>query len=456
MGTDINFKNHLGRTYGTRIGLPAFDPAAQAYFAARGITGATQQAAIDTLVKGLKTDGIWSKMKAIYPFVTDNRNLWSYTNDVTAGNWVRSGFTATANSTTAPDGTTTADTLTENTSGGNHYISNQATAIALSNGNCTMSIYVKKIVRDWFVVSLFDGTTGRNAWFNINTGVVGTVQSGATASISDAGNGWYRCSITMPMSASNVNFTAYYGANADNSVVYTGNGLASYYVWGAQLEIGSLSTYQPIATTQQAYIASQFKYNLKDPRDLDAAFRLVFNGGWTFSTTGALPNGTNGFADTKFDQTLLSQTNGEIGVYSRTNIKATYIDIGVYAAANDYTLFTYVSLSGDQMYGKASCPDISSGYNPINSLGLFSINADGVNTQKFYKNGILGATKNVTSGATTSKNIYLSAGNGAASPIFYSTRQLALSYISQTLNATEAANLYTRVQAYQTSLNRQV
>ena len=45
--------------------------------------------------------------------------------------------------------------------------------------------------------------------------------------------------------------------------------------------------------------ATTHKYNLKDPRDLDAAFRLVFNGGWTHSSTGATPNGTNGYADTK-------------------------------------------------------------------------------------------------------------------------------------------------------------
>ena len=35
------------------------------------------------------------------------------------------------------------------------------------------------------------------------------------------------------------------------------------------------------------------KWNLKDPRDLDIAFRLVFSGGWTHSSTGALANGTN-------------------------------------------------------------------------------------------------------------------------------------------------------------------
>jgi hypothetical protein len=36
--------------------------------------------------------------------------------------------------------------------------------------------------------------------------------------------------------------------------------------------------------------ASQHKFNLKDPRDLDAAFRLVFTGGWTHSSNGILGN----------------------------------------------------------------------------------------------------------------------------------------------------------------------
>ena len=42
--------------------------------------------------------------------------------------------------------------------------------------------------------------------------------------------------------------------------------------------------------------ASSHKYNLKDPRDLDAAFRLTFATGWTHSANGMLPNGTTAFA----------------------------------------------------------------------------------------------------------------------------------------------------------------
>jgi len=439
------------------------DPSAQAFITATGITGVTQQTAINNLVTGLKTDGLWSKMKAVYPFVTDNRNLWSYTNDVTAGNWVRSGFTATANATTAPDGTTTADTLTENTSGGNHYIANQGGAIALSNGNCTMSIYVKKIVRDWFAISLFDGTTTRNAWFNINTGVVGTVQSGATASISDAGNGWYRCSITMPMSASNVNFTAYYGANADNSIVYTGNGLASYYVWGAQLEIGSLSTYQPIATTQQAYIAAQFKYNLVNPVDSDAAFRLVFNGGWTHSSNGATPNGTNGYADTKLNTlSNLTPSNNHVSIYSRTNLNGTIVPLSLNVDMGITNNATYsfnqiaTRLNGNFTYENGSQVPSAA---VADSLGFYVGSSISSTSGKAYKNGTLLATNTTTQARTMfNNNIYIAATNNVTTgtAFYYSSRQYAFSTIGDGLTDTEAANLYSRVQQFQVSLSRNV
>ena len=59
--------------------------------------------------------------------------------------------------------------------------------------------------------------------------------------------------------------------------------------------------------------ATTHKYNLKDPRDLDAAFRLVFNGGWTHSSNGALPNGTNGYANTNLNQSAnLAPSNNHI------------------------------------------------------------------------------------------------------------------------------------------------
>ncbi len=64
--------------------------------------------------------------------------------------------------------------------------------------------------------------------------------------------------------------------------------------------------------------AATHKWNLKDPRDLDAAFRLVFYGGWTHSSTGITGNSINTEALTKLiPSTSLSTTSGSLGFYLR-------------------------------------------------------------------------------------------------------------------------------------------
>jgi len=75
--------------------------------------------------------------------------------------------------------------------------------------------------------------------------------------------------------------------------------------------------------------ASQHKYNLKDPRDLDAAFRLTFATGWTHSSTGMLPNGASAFANSfLIPNTTLTLNSTHISYYSRTNIAEGVYDIG--------------------------------------------------------------------------------------------------------------------------------
>jgi hypothetical protein len=45
---------------------------------------------------------------------------------------------------------------------------------------------------------------------------------------------------------------------------------------------------------------SSQKFNLKNPLDQNAAYRLSFGGSWTFSDLGAFTNGGNTYADTSF------------------------------------------------------------------------------------------------------------------------------------------------------------
>jgi len=203
--------------------------------------------------------------------------------------------------------------------------------------------------------------------------------------------------------------------------------------------------------------ASTHKWNLKDPRDLDAAFRLVFNGGWTHSSNGATPNGTNGFANTYLNPaTVINNVNdGHLSYYSRTNsTNISAIEIG---CADLSTSFDMVIKFGASNLAGACINMFDSNVftNAATSLGFYHANQNNIpNVRKMFLNGSSIATQTVAQNATPSVNIYIGARNAGAQ--FNTNRQCAFSSIGNGLTDTEAANLYTRVQAYQTALSRNV
>jgi hypothetical protein len=422
------------------------------YLAATGITGETQVSAIYKLMSDLKAFGLWSKMKAIYPFVTDNKNLASYTEDFSNGYWT-GPLTISTDSIIAPNGTNTADALIEGNKSNTYYQSNFS-SLGLSSSNYTLTVYVKKGTRDWVQLSMNNGTTNLFSWFNVNTGSVGTVQVGASASITNSGNGWYRCSMTCAMSISG-NIIGFGPAISDGVSTYTGNSSIGIYAWGAQLELGSIATtYQPIATTQQAYIAAQFKYNLVNPVDSDAAFRLVFNGGWTHSSNGAQGNGVNSFANPFLSSSANLQLNSaHVSYYSRTNSAANMVMMG--------TQSLYVLARWTQYHGNNSVESDQGGINTGNTTaGFFMSNRTSGSAMKYQINNSI-QTDSTSTAATASIQenlpIYLGCQNTAAFGVrLYNNYQTAFSTIGDGLTDTEASNLYTIVQNFQTSLNRQI
>ena len=201
--------------------------------------------------------------------------------------------------------------------------------------------------------------------------------------------------------------------------------------------------------------ASQHKFNLKDPRDLDAAFRLVFSGGWTHSNTGSLPNGTNAYADTKFIPNSNTALNSySQGFYSRTNIDSLTVDMGGVGSNGAYNML--FSRYSNQIYNV-----INSGISYTNSAntdsrGFYIGNRTASNVIKNYKNSSLLTTGSVASISNCNGNIWLGAFNNNGAGQYYTTRQYAFSYIGDGLTDTEAANFYTAVQAFQTTLSRNV
>lgn len=175
--------------------------------------------------------------------IVGTRNLLTYTEQFDNAVWTKVGATVSANTTVAPDGTTTADKIVENTSTGGHVA---LTAITTTAAAYTYSVYAKSAGRNWLL--LYNLTAGYYAYFNLSTGSIGGTVGSPVTSCVDVGNGWYRCSITQTATAASNNFAAYLGsANGVNS--YTGDGTSGIYIWGAQLELGSTATaYQKVVT----------------------------------------------------------------------------------------------------------------------------------------------------------------------------------------------------------------
>jgi hypothetical protein len=185
-------------------------------------------------------------------------NLLFPSEDLTNANWVKTNVTASANSIVAPDGNTTADTLTATASTGQHQVQNGAhTATTV-----TASIYAKKGTNNF--LQIFSGTSSQAfANFNLDSGVVGTLGSLATSSIQNVGNGWYRCIMTFTAaSGSTFRWALVSSASAGYGQSWTTTGSENLYLWGAQVEVGAYpTTYIPTTTASATRVADSFSRN---------------------------------------------------------------------------------------------------------------------------------------------------------------------------------------------------
>jgi hypothetical protein len=169
-------------------------------------------------------------------------NLLTYSDQFDNAVWTKTGVTVTANATTSPDGTTNADRATANGASGPHVVQLQFTYTAVAH---TLSVYAKKDTNN-FVQLRFGASAAANGFanFDLDAGTVGTVGAGlSAASITPAGNGWYRCTITGTTTAavgSNLGFYIVTDATASNGQSNTLT--TSLLLYGAQIEVGSFAT----------------------------------------------------------------------------------------------------------------------------------------------------------------------------------------------------------------------
>lgn len=205
--------------------------------------------------------------------------------------------------------------------------------------------------------------------------------------------------------------------------------------------------------------AASCKFNLKNPQDTDAAFRLTFNGTWTFDSNGATPNGASGtFANTFVNPstTPFANSNGHMSYFcplSYTGGEIVDIGCGDFSASGESTIATRWSDNNTYYiwYNSAAANGFFSSSN-ISTLGYYIVNRLGSGTQG-WKNGTKLGT-GVSGNTTQNLTIYLGARRTPGGNDRNSARKHIIDTIGLGLSDLQAINLSNSIAKFVRTLNK--
>jgi hypothetical protein len=186
-----------------------------------------------------------------------------------------------------------------------------------------------------------------------------------------------------------------------------------------------------------------------------ASFTGSFSSGWTFASTGVTGNGTSAYMDTTLIPSVqLSLNNTHLSFYSRTDSPSNGMaDIGSLGSNSNWTL---IEIYANVFYNLINQNTTGSNNSMTTTLGHFVGSRTASNAIEGYRNGTSFGTHTTTSGSLSDRSIFVSAMNNSPSPQYYSSREYAFASIGDGLTDTQASDFYTAVQAFQTTLSRQV
>jgi hypothetical protein len=485
--------------------------------AAGGSLSTTEQDAIFTLVADLKADGIWSKMKAIYPMVgggnvdplkaaaacSQNLKSSSFTGTFSATGWtfastgiVGNGTSTSFDTTIIPLNDLSQDDVhisfysrTDNDQNGVDMGSERLT-IQLYGGTLyylvNNSSYVSQVgtpSNKFFLASRIISTTNKMYENGINT-LTGPRNSQTMDSKTIRIGSWYDSSLStnreyafasigdgLTDTEASDFYTAVQGFNqilnrnvgpqvvsdADAQAyinrVYNAGGTLTNTEANAvnqltiDMKADGLWTKMKAVYPMVGASAAACAQNLKS-----ASFTGTFSSGWTFASTGATPNGTSAYANTFINQNTLTTTSNHLSVYGGTS---------------DTTRIHYSQGAKDNLFLQIANYILSRNLNIqlfqsglTSNSGLILASRSSLNVTKLFRNDV---ELQSSTGATTNQTdslIILGAVNDATfatiSPVSYSNGEIRFNSIGDGLTNTEASDLYTAVQAFQTTLNREI
>jgi hypothetical protein len=350
-------------------------------------------------------------------------NYLSYSSDFTnASYWTLSGVTnGTANSATAPDGTSTAYKIKEkNTGTGFHYTFQ---SITLTSGvTYTMSCYAKAAERSIFYFDVSQGLAG--VYFDLANAKVGTQSSGYVGSMQFIGNGWYRCSVTFTASATGTWYFQPGTSTGDGVYSYLGTNDFGLYIWGPSYNIGSTpDTY--ISTTAQIkndWTPNNFSltagatYDSMVDSPTNVFTTATDTGGvvpGNYATVNSLVRGPSNYSDSPTP----NLTNGNLTINLPSGTGYGWHHSSLAVPASGYWYAEIAMVSGTYNGANNNIVGVTSVNNPTNMSGLglgFSTGTygywDGDRTTGTFRNN--STTSQSVAGFTTGDTLMVALGNG--------------------------------------------
>ena len=194
-----------------------------------------------------------------------------------------------------------------------------------------------------------------------------------------------------------------------------------------------------------------------------SSFTGTFSSGWTFASTGVTPNGTSAYFNTTFiPNTNLTLNSASYSVYSRNNFTPLANQSwGVSTnPANFLPIFgstIFVTKSISQYLYSYQSPDVMTSATGQNLAAMFlATRTSAMNAKSFRNTTQLSAVTAQSQPNQPTTAFAFGALNGPTAFQDYCTFEHAFAHIGDGLTDTQASNLYTAVQAFQTTLSRQV
>jgi hypothetical protein len=290
--------------------------------------------------------------------------------------WTKNFTSVSANTSIAPNGTLTADTISADGTANLHAIIHSISAV---NGFVyTHSVYAKKGTNNF--IQLIGGaaiyTSGLVfANFDLNNGVVGSVGAGTTATITNVGNGWYRCTMTATATATVTGSGLIVGlvTSATSTRGELNTLTTNVLLWGAQLVEGTSALDYFPTTDRQNVPRIDFR---NADGTLSSCGRLLLepqrtNSIRNSSMVGAVA-GSPGTIPTNWTVSNAGLTQTIVGV--GTELGLPYVDIRLNGTASGaiFNLFTegpaQVVASNGQTWTNALYMKTVAAPNPYNSI----------------------------------------------------------------------------------------